>query len=84
MNRVDERQLLLALCGVRGVRWDLVAREAQRPGGLDRMERAARVMPLEPWSSGQPLNKPPSFGWNGAATTVIFPAVTQALRYVIL
>ncbi len=33
----DERLQLLALCAVPGVDWSLVAREAQRPGGLERL-----------------------------------------------
>jgi DNA processing protein len=34
----DESRLqLLALCAVEGVRWQVVAREAQRPGGLQRL-----------------------------------------------
>lgn len=36
--RLTEHQVrLLALCKVRGVSWHLIAREAQRPGGLDRL-----------------------------------------------
>ena len=32
-----ERRSLLALCTIGGVSWSLLAREAQRPGGLERM-----------------------------------------------
>jgi DNA processing protein len=43
--RLPEAQLrLLALCKVKGVNWYFIAREAQRPGGVDRMWQAA---PLE-------------------------------------
>lgn len=36
--RVSELQLrLLALCKVKGLNWYLLAREAQRPGGLERL-----------------------------------------------
>lgn len=36
--RVTDQQLrLLALCKVKGVNWHLIARETQRPGGLDRL-----------------------------------------------
>lgn len=43
--RLTEPQLrLLALCKVKGVNWHLIAREAQRPGGVDRLWNAA---PLE-------------------------------------
>jgi DNA processing protein len=33
----DARRHLLALCRVKGAKWELLAREAQRPGGLDRL-----------------------------------------------
>jgi DNA processing protein len=37
----EEQQIrLLAICMVKGVDWHLIAREAQRPGGLDRLEAA--------------------------------------------
>jgi DNA processing protein len=43
--RLTEQQLrLLALCKVKDVNWYLIAREAQRPGGVDRLWSAA---PLE-------------------------------------
>ncbi|WP_018686853.1 DNA-processing protein DprA [Actinokineospora enzanensis] len=43
--RLTEQQLrLLALCKVKGVAWYLIAREAQRPGGVDRLWNAS---PLE-------------------------------------
>jgi DNA processing protein len=35
--RVSEVAQLLALCTIRGIDWSLVAREAQRPGGLRRL-----------------------------------------------
>lgn len=36
--RLTERQIrLLALCKIKGVSWQLIAREAQRPDGLDRL-----------------------------------------------
>ena len=36
--RISQEQLgLLALCQIKGVDWNLVAREAQRPGGLERL-----------------------------------------------
>jgi DNA processing protein len=36
--RITEQQArLLALCMIKGVSWYLIAREAQRPGGLDRL-----------------------------------------------
>jgi DNA processing protein len=37
MRTTDEQLRLLALCKVKGVSWYLIAREAQRPGGLDRL-----------------------------------------------
>jgi len=33
----DDRAALLALCRVKGLNWNLIAREAQRPGGIDRL-----------------------------------------------
>lgn len=43
--RLSQEQLrLLALCKVKGLSWYLVAREAQRPGGVERLWNAA---PLE-------------------------------------
>ncbi|WP_309114767.1 DNA-processing protein DprA [Saccharothrix sp.] len=43
--RLTEQQLrLLALCKVKGVNWYLIAREAQRPGGIERLWNAE---PLE-------------------------------------
>lgn len=35
VNLDPDRRLLLATCAVPRIRWDLVAREAERPGGLD-------------------------------------------------
>ena len=36
--RISQEQVsLLALCQIRGVDWNLLAREAQRPGGLERL-----------------------------------------------
>jgi DNA processing protein len=36
--RISQEQLsLLALCQIKGVDWNLLAREAQRPGGLERL-----------------------------------------------
>jgi DNA processing protein len=36
--RISQEQLsLLALCQIKGIDWNLLAREAQRPGGLDRL-----------------------------------------------
>jgi DNA processing protein len=36
--RISQEQLdLLALCQIKGVDWNLIAREAQRPGGLERL-----------------------------------------------
>jgi DNA processing protein len=36
--RVSHEQLsLLALCQIKGIDWNLIAREAQRPGGLERL-----------------------------------------------
>ena len=37
MSSDESRLQLLALCAVEGVRWQVVAREAQRPGGLERL-----------------------------------------------
>jgi DNA processing protein len=37
MDNDRERLALLALCAIKGVRWDLLAREAQRPGGVARL-----------------------------------------------
>lgn len=37
MPITDDQLSLLALCRVKGVNWYLLAREAQRPGGLDRL-----------------------------------------------
>jgi DNA processing protein len=47
--RVTNQQLrLLALCKVRGVDWYLIAREAQRPGGVDRLWSGDLVEGSEP------------------------------------
>jgi DNA processing protein len=36
--RISQDQLsLLALCQIKGIDWNLLAREAQRPGGLERL-----------------------------------------------
>ena len=36
--RISQDQLsLLALCQIKGVDWNLIAREAQRPDGLERL-----------------------------------------------
>lgn len=37
MRPTDAQLRLLALCKVKGVNWYLIAREAQRPGGVDRL-----------------------------------------------
>lgn len=37
MRPTDQQVMLLALCKVKGVNWHLIAREAQRPGGLERL-----------------------------------------------
>lgn len=37
MRLTDQQVRLLALCKIKGVSWYLIAREAQRPGGLDRL-----------------------------------------------
>ncbi|UVS79423.1 DNA-processing protein DprA [Actinokineospora sp. UTMC 2448] len=44
MRLTEQQARLLALCRVRGVNWYLIAREAQRPGGVDRLWNAE---PLE-------------------------------------
>ncbi len=33
----EDRRQLLALCRVKGAKWELLAREAQRPGGIERL-----------------------------------------------
>jgi len=44
--RPTKHQLrLLALCKVKGVSWHLIAREAQRPDGVDRLGREPRSSP---------------------------------------
>src|SRR6266508_4257529 len=40
MPRSDEQVMLLALCRIKGLDWYLIAREAQRAGGLERLIRA--------------------------------------------
>lgn len=37
MRITEEQARLLAICMIKGVSWYLIAREAQRPGGLDRL-----------------------------------------------
>jgi DNA processing protein len=37
MTELDKRTQLLALCAVDDANWHVIAREAQRPGGLDRL-----------------------------------------------
>ncbi len=37
MDRNDPRHWLLALCAIRGINWSLLAREAQRADGVDRL-----------------------------------------------
>lgn len=37
MDHLDPRHRLLALCAIRGVNWSLIAREAQRPHGIERL-----------------------------------------------
>lgn len=44
MQLTKQQLRLLALCKVKGVNWHLIAREAQRPGGVDRLWDVA---PLE-------------------------------------
>ncbi|ACU39403.1 DNA-processing protein DprA [Actinosynnema mirum] len=44
MRPTEEQLRLLALCKVKDVNWYLIAREAQRPGGVDRLWKA---LPLE-------------------------------------
>ncbi len=37
MDRHEQRRALLSLCAVQGANWNVLAREAQRPDGLDRL-----------------------------------------------
>lgn len=37
MDRDEQRRALLSLCAVQGANWNVIAREAQRPDGLDRL-----------------------------------------------
>jgi len=37
MDRQEQQRSLLALCTVRGAHWNVIARAAQRPGGLERL-----------------------------------------------
>jgi DNA processing protein len=37
VDRQEQQRRLLALCAVRGANWNVIAREAQRPNGLDRL-----------------------------------------------
>ncbi|MEV0826393.1 DNA-processing protein DprA [Nonomuraea rubra] len=37
MRTTEEQAMLLALCKIKGVNWYLLAREAQRPGGIERL-----------------------------------------------
>jgi DNA processing protein len=43
MHPTEQQLKLLALCKVKGVSWHLIAREAQRPGGLERLHAGAPV-----------------------------------------
>jgi DNA processing protein len=40
---MDDQLDLLAMCRVRGVSWHFLAREAQRPGGMDRLRAGASI-----------------------------------------
>jgi len=37
MRPTDDQLSLLGLCRIEGVSWYLIAREAQRPGGVERL-----------------------------------------------
>lgn len=54
--RLTEQQVrLLALCKIKGVSWYFIAREAQRPGGLDRLWAGTPVETSPDAAKAQPL-----------------------------